>query len=182
MSTARPHTAPPGRDPMPAVTARAAYMMGRNVDGWTPEQAAAWEGLLEIGRVLRREAEALLEQRHELGVSMLGILGRLLRAPDQTLRQTDLADAMGLSLSRVSRVIDALEGRGLVARRACPSDARAVNVELTRAGRTRAEAAQATVHAFVTERFVAPLTPDEIATLAGVFTRLIRRAPAAPPG
>lgn len=181
MGTAPP---PPGAraadDPMPGVMARAGNMMGRHADDWTPERAAAWEGMLELARVLRRAAEVLLEERHELGISMLGILGRLLRAPDATLRQTDLADAMGLSLSRVSRLIDALEARGLVARRPCPADARAVNVELTRAGRARATAAQDTVHAFVSERFMDPLTDEEIAVLAGAFTKLIRRAPRDP--
>ncbi len=181
MSTGSRSTAPRAADdPMPAVRARAGNMMGRNVNGWTPERAAAWEGMLELSRVLRRAAEVLLEDRHELGISMLGILGRLLRAPEQTLRQTDLADAMGLSLSRVSRLIDALEARGLVARRPCPTDARAVNVELTRAGRARATAAQDTVHAFVSERFIEPLTEEEIAVLAGAFTKLIRRAPRDP--
>ena len=175
MSAATP--APAAGDPMPGVMARAGNMMGRNVDGWSPEQAAAWEGLLELARVLRRDAEDALEGGHEIGASMLGILGRLLRAPRETLRQTDLADAMGLSLSRVSRLIDALEARGLVARRPCPGDARAVNVELTATGRTRATAAQDTVHALVAERFMDPLSADEVAVLARVFTRLIRRAP-----
>lgn len=164
---------------MAGVTARAGYMMGRNADGWSPDLAAAWEGLLEVARVLRREAESTLEQHHSLSVSMLGILGRLLRAPGETVRQTDLADAMGLSLSRVSRLIDAMEARGLVARRACPGDARAVNVELTREGRGRAAAAQDTVHAFVRERFADLVSDEEVAVLAAVFTRIVSRpAPA----
>lgn len=157
---------------MAAVTARAGYMMGRGGDAMGPELATAWEGLLEVARVLRREAEALIEERHELGVSMLGILGRLMKAPRATLRQTDLAAAMGLSLSRVSRLIDTLEARGLVTRRVCPEDARAVNVELTRGGRARAAAAQATVHAFVTERFADLVSDEEVAVLAAVFTRV----------
>ena len=165
---------------MPGVAARAVNMMGRNAEDWSPEQAAAWEGLLELARVLRRDAEALLEEGHEVGISMLGILGRLVRAPGRTLRQTDLADAMGLSLSRVSRLIDALAARGLVERRPCPGDARAVNVALTSTGRVRASAAQDTIHAFVAERFMDHVSPEEISVLARVFSRLIRRAPGDP--
>ena len=166
---------------MRAVTARAGYMMGTNVDtGWSAEQAAAWEGLLELGRRLRRDAESVLEERHDLGVSMLGIMGRLERAPTRTLRQTDLAEAMGLSLSRISRVIDVLEKRELVKRVPCPSDARATNVTLTPAGRRRTATAQDTIHDFVQRAFLTRLDDDEIALLGRVFTRLITEDPPGP--
>lgn len=156
------------------VTARAAYMMGVHAEReWAPHQALAWEGLLEVARRLRREAEATLEEGHGLSISMLGILGRLLRAPDHTLRQTDLAEAMGLSLSRISRVIDILEQRGLVTRNRCPSDARAVNVTITGAGRERAEAAQTGVFGFVNAAFTDRLSDDELRLLAGIVTRLL---------
>ena len=88
---------------MAPITARAGYMMGRNVDrAWSPERAAAWEGFLELSRQLRRAAEGLLEP-FGLSVSMLGVMGRLERAEARTLRQTELAEAMGLSVSRISR-------------------------------------------------------------------------------
>lgn len=177
--TARSEPAVPV-DALAPVTARAGYMMGAHAEReWAPHQALAWEGLLEVTRRLRRDAEAALEDGHGLSISMLGILGRLLRAPDRTLRQTDLADAMGLSLSRISRVIDILERRELVVRRRCPSDARAVNVTVTEAGTARAEAAQADVFAFVNRAFTDRLTDEELRLLAGVVARLL--APGTPP-
>jgi len=161
---------------MAAVTARAGYMMGENVDrAWSTEHARAWEGFLELSRQLRREADGVLEPVEGLTVSMLGVMGRLARADDLTLRQTDIAGAMGLSFSRVSRLIDTLEARGLVERRPCPSDGRAVNVTLTTAGQALTRKAQDAVFAFVGERFFASLAAPEIATLADVFTRLVGR-------
>lgn len=161
---------------MAAVTARAGYMMGENADRmWSPEHARAWEGFLELSRQLRREADGVLEPVEGLTVSMLGIMGRLARADDLTLRQTDIAGAMGLSFSRVSRLIDTLEARGLVERRPCPTDARAVNVTLTTAGQALTRRAQHAVFAFVEDRFFATLAAPEISTLADVFTRLIGR-------
>lgn len=171
MSDARPAA----DERLAAVIARAGYMMGENVDrAWSRDVAIAWEGFLELSRVLRRDAEGLLEPYGGLSVSMLGIMGRLARAERLTLRQTQLAEAMGLSVSRVSRVIDTLEGRGLVERHACPTDARATNVTLTRDGQALTRSAQDTVFAFVDERFVAPLDDEELATLAAVFARLLR--------
>ena len=66
---------------MAAVTARARYMMGDNVDrAWSPEHARAWEGFLELSRQLRRAADGVLEPADGLTVSTLGIMGRLARA------------------------------------------------------------------------------------------------------
>ena len=156
------------------VSARAVHMMGPDADEeLTGEQAMAWEGLLEVARRLRRGAEELLVAKFDLTVSMLGITGRLSRADRRTLRQTALAEAMGLSLSRVSRVIDLLEQRGLVERRACPADARATNVTLTRKGSAITARAQRELFAFVRSAFFEPLEPGEAETLAAVFTRLL---------
>ena len=152
-------------------------MMGAHArDAWASDEAMAWEGLLEVARRLRRGAEELLLERYELGVSMLGVTGRLALADDHTLRQTALAEAMGLSLSRVSRVIDLLEQRALVVRGTCPSDARATNVTLTREGAAVTARAQRDLFAFVRDAFVAYATPAELHTLAGVFARIIEGA------
>jgi len=131
---------------------------------------------LHVPRVaILLNSDGVLEPVEGLTVSMLGVMGRLARADDLTLRQTDIAGAMGLSFSRVSRLIDTLEARGLVERRPCPSDGRAVNVTLTTAGQALTRRAQDAVFAFVGERFFASLAAPEIATLADVFTRLIGR-------
>ena len=165
-----------GGDRMAVVTARAGYMMGENVDrAWSPEHARAWEGFLELSRQLRRAADDVLGPVDGLTVSTLGIMGRLARAESRTLRQTDIAEAMGLSFSRISRLIDTLEARGLVERRPCPTDARAVNVTLTPDGATLTRRAQDAVFAFVEEHYFASLDEAEIATLSEVFTRLVGR-------
>jgi DNA-binding MarR family transcriptional regulator len=178
-----PDKAAPDDAAMTRVTARAGYMMGENVDrAWTPEHARAWEGFLELSRQLRRAADGVLEPVDGLTVSMLGIMGRLVRAESRTLRQTDIAAAMGLSFSRISRLIDTLEARGLVVRRPCPTDARAVNVTLTADGLALTRRAQDAVFAFVEEHFFAPLDEAEIGTLAEVFGRLVGRWHDAPEG
>jgi len=149
-------------------------MMGRDAErAWTDDDALAWEGLLELGRRLRRQAEDMLARDDDLSVSMLGILGRLMRVQDVTLRPTALAEAAGLSISRVSRIIDVLEQRGLVECQVCPTDARASNITLTSLGRERTAAAQHRLFLFVEDAFAGRLAPDETATLARVFARLL---------
>ncbi len=147
---------------LPAELARrAAYFLGEEgVAELSAEQARAFTGLLEVGRRLTRELERELEAAHGLSFSALGLLGRLAAAPDGTLRLTVLARDMGLSLSRVSRIADALERRGLLERRRCEADARATNARVTSEGASLVGAAQATHRDGVRRRFFSKL--DEL--------------------
>ncbi len=144
---------------------------------WSHDYASAWIGLLATHRKLTRELDAELEAAHDLSLSGLELLARLASAPDRRLRLSLLAAEAGLSLSRVSRIVDALEERELIERQNCPSDARAINAQLTAAGLELAQAAQSTHLAAVRERFFDRLDEREIATLAEVFARFAPDAP-----
>ncbi|HET9102269.1 MAG TPA: MarR family transcriptional regulator [Solirubrobacteraceae bacterium] len=138
-------------------------------DTWTAVQADAWIGLLETHKRLTRALEAELEAEHGLSLSSVELLGRLAAAEGR--RLSALAAQAGLSLSRVSRLVDGLESRGLVRRQACPSDARAVEAHLTDAGLALARAAQATHAASVRARFFDHLEPGDAERLAAIFAR-----------
>jgi DNA-binding MarR family transcriptional regulator len=138
---------------------------------WSHDYAAAWIGLLATHRSLTRELDAELEAAHGLTLSGLELLVRLASAPEHWLRLSALAAGAGLSLSRVSRIVDSLEARGLLKRRPCDADARAINAVLTPQGLELARAAQATHLAAVRQRFFDHLSEAEVATLAAVFLR-----------
>ena len=108
-------------------------------------------------------------------MSAVELLGRLAAADERRLRLSRLAADTGLSLSRVSRIVDTLEARALVERRPCPSDARAINAHLTDAGLMLAREAQATHFADVQRRFFDHLEADEVALLARLFSRFAPR-------
>ncbi|HXR13704.1 MAG TPA: MarR family transcriptional regulator [Solirubrobacteraceae bacterium] len=146
---------------------------------WSHDYAGAWIGLLATHRSLTRELDAELEAAHGLTLSGLELLVRLASAPEHWLRLSALAAGAGLSLSRVSRIVDALEARGLLERRPCDADARAINAVLTPAGLELARAAQETHLAAVRQRFFDRLSDGEIATLAAVFLRFSPDAAAA---
>ena len=138
---------------------------------WSHDYAAAWIGLLATHRRLTRELDAELESAHGLTLSGLELLARLASAADHRLRLSVLAGEAGLSLSRVSRIVDALEERSLIERQPCPGDARAINAQLTAEGLALAQAAQSTHLAAVRECFFDHLSSREIVTLAAVFGR-----------
>ena len=52
-------------------------------------------------------------------------------APGRELRMTDLANASALSASRMTRLVDALQTRGLVTKRTSPKDGRGNVAKLT---------------------------------------------------
>ena len=86
------------------------------------------------------------------------VLAMLSEAPERTLRMTSLAQRTNATLSRLSHVVDRLEGRGLVERFPCPEDGRATNARLTPLGWDLVVAAAPGHVATVRHSVVDPLT------------------------
>jgi DNA-binding MarR family transcriptional regulator len=150
-----------------------AYVLGD--DGlvrWSDTYAEAWVGFLEAHKRLTRALDAELDGRHGLTLSAVDVLGRVAATDDHCMRLSKLAAVTGLSLSRISRIVDALAARGLVIRKGRDDDARAVEAHLTDAGLALARAAQASHFASVQAWFFDQLNDDEVATLARVFARV----------
>jgi DNA-binding MarR family transcriptional regulator len=157
---------------------KCSYVLGEDgLASWSELHADAWIGLLETHKRLTRALDAELEAEHGLTLSALEALARLAAAEHHSLGLSALAGACGLSLSRISRIIDALAARGLVERRAVPSDARAVEARLTSAGLDLVRRAQASHFAAVQTRFFGHLSEEEIAQLAAIFSRFAPRSP-----
>src|SRR5947199_10661963 len=76
---------------------------------WTDTHKDAWIGMLETHKRLTRALDAELEAEHGLTLSGVECLGRLAASDERAMRLTALANATGLSLSRISRIVDALE-------------------------------------------------------------------------
>ena len=97
------------------------------------------------------------------------VLVRLSEAEDQQLRMCDLANALQLSPSGLTRRLDGLVSTGLVERVASPSDRRVMFAALTAKGHAKlAEAAPDHV-ASVRNRFLKGLTRDQIRELGDIF-------------
>ena len=139
---------------------------------WSDVHADAWVGFLETHKRLTRALDAELDGRHGLTLSAAEVLGRLAATEDRCMRLSKLATVTGLSLSRISRIVDSLVARGLVLRQGREDDARAVEAHLTAAGLELAREAQASHFASVQAAFFDQLSPEELATLARVFARL----------
>src|SRR3954452_9621066 len=84
----------------------------------------AWRGFLRTYTKLVRDLDDELTASHGLPVSSYDVLVQLDEAPDGMLRMSQLADAVLLSRSGLSRLVTRLENQGLLTRAECKSDAR----------------------------------------------------------
>src|SRR4051794_28878349 len=154
-----------------------AYVVGDDgLATWSDTHKDAWIGLLETHKRLTRALDAELEAEHGLSLSGVECLGRLAAADGRAMRLSALGTATGLSLSRISRIVDTLEARKLVQRRSAADDARAVEAHLTDAGLKLVRQAQSSHFESVQSRFFEQLSDQEIATLASIFGRFAPHA------
>lgn len=105
------------------------------------------------------------------------VLHQLDRAPEGRLRMHELAAAVLLSKSGLTRIADRLEEAGLVARAAVPGDRRSLHVRLTPAGRRLVEETRPVVQRSVAAHFGRHLSDAELTTLRDALTRVSRMAP-----
>lgn len=98
---------------------------------------AAWRELAARHAAVRAALDHELGERHGLCISDYEVLERLAESPERMSRAQDLADAVHLSQSALSRLVDRLARHGLVERCACDNDRRGINVVLTDTGARR---------------------------------------------
>jgi DNA-binding MarR family transcriptional regulator len=111
----------------------------------------AWRDLLERHARTTASLERRLQHDHGLGVSEYEVLERLAGGEKDERRMQELAVAVHLSQSALSRVVARLEADGLVKRGMCPEDRRGIMACLTETGRARYEAARPTHRAVLAE-------------------------------
>lgn len=129
------------------------------------EQLAAWRAFLRAHAAITRELETELVAEQQLSLAAYDVLVQLAEAPARRLRMTELADAVLLSRSGVTRLVDRLERSGLVRRSPVAGDGRGVAAELTPAGLVRLRTASSTHLAGVSRHFVARLDPADLAAV-----------------
>jgi len=110
-----------------------------------------WRDLMDRYARAVGSLERRLEEEHGLGVSEYEVLERLASPDKNQRRMQELAEAVHLSQSALSRVVGRLEADGLVVRGMCAEDRRGIYACLTDAGRARYEAARPTHRAVLAD-------------------------------
>lgn len=139
-------------------------------------EMAAWRSFLAAHRRVIEELATELREVEDLPLSWYDVLVQLSEAPAQSLRMLELADAVMLSKSGLSRLVDRMQEAGLVRRASCRADGRGVMAVLTDAGWQRLEEAAPTHVRGVRRCFVDRLEPGEAAVLARSLGRIAEQA------
>ncbi len=108
--------------------------MSTQVKSQVNASSRAFGRLVRAHQTVRAELEARLEGKHELNHTEFEVLLTLSKAPDRRMRRIDIADAVRLSPSGITRLLDRLTSAGLVAKGACAEDARVSYAVLTDKG------------------------------------------------
>lgn len=107
--------------------------MGK-VDPLNEAEEAFWRALMRIVLSLPRRLDSDLVRSVGVTANEYTTLMCLSEAPGRQLRMADLANAAALSASRMTRLVDDLQARGLVTKRASAEDGRGNVAKLTPAG------------------------------------------------
>jgi len=138
-------------------------------------ELAAWRGFLRTHGVLVARLDRELRAEHGMPLAAYDVLVQLHAAAGRRLRMRELADAVLLSRSGLTRLVDRLVEQGLVAREPCPDDARGSFAVLTRSGARALREARPTHLAGVRRLFLAPLSGEQQEGLVEVWDRIERR-------
>jgi|SRR5215211_3990878 len=135
------------------------------------EQFEAWRAFLRAQAALISTLDRELEAEQGLPITFFDVLIQLSQAGGR-LRMSELADAVLLSRSGVTRLVDRMVRAGLVRREACPTDRRSMYAALTAKGK-RALARARPVHLRgVAEHFGRHLSDEDAKTLAAALGRM----------
>lgn len=146
-----------------------------------PVQLDAYFGLIEVSSLLRHAVEQQLREAGNLSYVQFQLLATLGDRPGGSSRMTDLADGVVYSRSGLTYQAGLLEQQGLITRSPSPDDERSTTATITGAGR----AVLARVfpgHVEVLGRLLfAPLSSDEVTSLAQVLGKVREHMRATPP-
>jgi DNA-binding MarR family transcriptional regulator len=146
-------------------------------DPFSPQELAAWRGMLRVHAEVTNELDAQMRAEHGLPVSSYEVLMFLADAPERRLRMAEIADRVLLSRSGLTRLVDRLVELGYVTRCAVEGDGRGAYAELTETGLQKLEAARRTHREGVRRHFLQRLTPTDEIVLGDIWTRLLERTP-----
>ncbi|MGW5716209.1 MarR family winged helix-turn-helix transcriptional regulator [Amycolatopsis sp. NPDC003865] len=141
---------------------------------WLDEaEMAAWRSYIVATLRLRQRLHRELAERHDVSLTDYEVLVCLEMQDGYRMRMSELAVLMGSTKSRLSHQVGRLEEAGMVRRVRDPEDKRGVITELTEEGKALLEKAAPTHVEGVREHLIDLLSPEEQATIAGAFDRVL---------
>jgi DNA-binding MarR family transcriptional regulator len=132
---------------------------------------SAWRAVLNAhSTVVARVEEALVEGGLP-PLTWYDILWALRRAPERSVRMSELADSLTLSRGGLTKLADRLEAAGLLRREPAADDGRGLYAVLTEAGEEMLRRMWPVYSRVLRETFVEAISADEAAVIAAALDR-----------
>lgn len=138
----------------------------------TPEEELAWRALARAVLVIPRVLDRELLESQGLNLTEYSVLMNLSEQPGRSMRMSELADAVSISVSGLTRVADRLARQGLVERVRAETDGRGQLAILTPAGFARLEKAYPTHLAGVRKHVMDHMAGLDLAAFADAMSRV----------
>ncbi|MEV4873120.1 MarR family winged helix-turn-helix transcriptional regulator [Streptomyces syringium] len=149
--------------------------MSRTPDPALVGLAQGWCALSALHGRIESHIERALQAGHDLSVREFSVLDVLSRQHDGEgghLRMNEVADAVVLSQSATTRLVNRLEDRGLLTRYLCLTDRRGIYTDVTDAGRALLDEARPTNDAALSEALREASKRAELAPLVAAVQSL----------
>ena len=155
----------------------------------TPDEELAWRALARAVLVIPRVLDGELLQAQGLGLTEYSVLMNLSEQPGRSMRMSELANVVSISVSGLTRVVERLSRQGLVTRVKADCDGRGQLAVLTPAGFARLEQAYPIHLAGVREHVMDHLADLDLAAFTQAMSGIaaaemgppVRRAPPTSP-
>jgi DNA-binding MarR family transcriptional regulator len=135
----------------------------------------AWLALVGTHARLWDQVETQMRQVSGLTMARYDVLMQLANAGGR-LGLTDLAEAVMLSPSGLSKLLDRMSQSGLVTREPDPDDARSTFASITPEGRAVVRKARTGHHTFLQQAFGDALDTRDVANLVRIMSRIEERS------
>lgn len=135
----------------------------------------AWQNIVEVELEIHQALEAELVGQYDVSLGEYGCLVELSDSPGRRLRMTDLAERMRLSPSGLTRRLDRLVARGVIARVPSGDDRRVTLAVLTDDGIALLSQMLPDHHDAVRRHFISHLTVPEILQIESILASVLQR-------
>lgn len=139
----------------------------------TDSRQVAWRLLLTVHAHAYRRIDADLQRAGTLSFDDYDVLLTLNEAENETLRMSELAEAVLLSNSGMSRRVAALVSAGLVTRKQSERDGRVFRVTITAKGRKALDATWKRYKPLIDDVFSRFLSEKEALVMAGLLQKIL---------
>src|SRR5579862_8655122 len=141
----------------------------------TPTEHRAWAAFFVANGLMAKRIDKVLATADVVSLEIYDVLLQLELVPGQRMRMCELAEAVLLSRSGLTRLADRLEREGLIERQACPRDRRSTHVALTPRGLAERKRAWPVYREVIRREFAGNLDPGDAEVIADMLLKLCER-------